>query len=55
MHTRSKDKKYANLNQQKDVMGIDLLNYGFSLKKIGIHTNCVNLNNKYNMYIRVNV
>lgn len=46
MQTRSKDKKYANLNQQKDVMGIDLLNYGFSLKKIYIHPNCVNLINQ---------
>jgi hypothetical protein len=40
---RGKDKKYALEGQNKDVMGIELVNYGFDLKKIDIHRDCVNL------------
>ncbi len=43
---RGKDKKYANLNQQKDVMGIDLVKYGFDIQKIMINSCCTNLINQ---------
>ncbi len=44
--TRSKDKKYSNLNQPKDLLGIDLLKYGFDIKKIMVNADCVNLINQ---------
>ena len=46
LQVRSKDKKYANLNQQKDIMGIDLLKYGFDIQKVLIHVDCINLINQ---------
>lgn len=46
LQVRSKEKTNANLNQQKDIMGIDLLKYGFDIKKILIHPDCINLINQ---------
>ena len=46
LQVRNKEKTQANLNQQKDIMGIDLLKYGFDIKKILIHPDCVNLINQ---------
>ena len=46
MQMRGKDKKYANLNQSKDVLGIDLLKYAFDIQKIMINSECVNLINQ---------
>ncbi len=43
LQVRSKDKKYANMTQSKDVMGIELVNYGLDLGKIKVHEDCVNL------------
>ena len=40
---RSKDKMRGNLNPQKDVLGIDLVKYGFDIQKIMIHEDCINL------------
>lgn len=40
---RSKDKARGNLVPQKDVMGIDLVKYGFDIQKILIHSDCINL------------
>ena len=40
---RSKDKARGNLVPQKDVMGIDLVKYGFDIQKILIHESCINL------------
>ena len=40
---RSKDKSRGNLVPQKDVMGIDLVKYGFDIQKILIHDSCINL------------
>lgn len=41
--TRNKEKKYMNLNQQKDLMGVDLLKYAFEIGKIFINGECVNV------------
>lgn len=46
LQVRSKEKKYSNLNQQKDIMGIDLMKYGFDIQKIMIHVECTNLINQ---------
>ncbi|MBN2221403.1 MAG: hypothetical protein JW708_04290, partial [Vallitaleaceae bacterium] len=46
LQARSKEKSHANLNQQRDLMGIDLLKYGFDIQKIMIHPDCVNLINQ---------
>lgn len=46
LQVRSKEKQSANLNQQKDLMGIDLLKYGFDIGKIMIHPDCINLINQ---------
>lgn len=43
LQVRNKEKTTANLNQQKDIMGVDLLKYGFDIKKILIHPSCTNL------------
>jgi hypothetical protein len=39
---RSKDKMRGNLNPQKDILGIDLVKYGFDIQKIMIHDSCIN-------------
>lgn len=46
LQVRNKEKTTANLNQQRDLMGIDLLKYGFDIKKIMIHPDCINLINQ---------
>jgi hypothetical protein len=44
--TRKKNKKYGNENQQKSLLGIELLKYGFDIKKIMVNSLCVNLINQ---------
>ena len=43
---RRKNKKYANQNQQKSILGVELLKYGFDIKKIMVNSSCVNLINQ---------
>lgn len=43
---RRKNKKYANQNQQKSLLGVELLKYGFDIKKIMVNSTCINLINQ---------
>jgi hypothetical protein len=43
---RKKNKKYGNENQQKSVLGVELLKYGFDIKKIMVNSLCINLINQ---------
>ena len=43
---RRKNKKYGNENQQKSVLGVELLKYGFDIKKIMVNSLCINLINQ---------